>query len=1235
MFRHLFALSLGLVACAASAETIVPAEWAKKFTVSFTGYAGTETLTDFPALVRLSTAIQGFDYSDFKSTSGGVPADLAFADGVGNALDYEIDTWNPAGESLVWVRIPSLSSSTVITAYYGQTGALANPERAQGVWKNGYAGVWHMNTDSTLGTANVVDSTGNGFHAQAINRVVQGDGILGKSFHSPGRGDSSTHAQNRVSIPSYNSKVTDAANFTVSGWFKHDLYDYKNGRRLFCHKPSNSGTDGWEVYMNTTKTGLIHVRGSGKENTQTLTCPAQVDWVDGETPKWFHLTVVYRGNFVDAYANGVRITAEGGSAIPGNVTATANTSVLGVLNYGNGGAAGMQGWTDEVRVSQQTFSAARAKAEYDTMVDAAFVSYSAVELAHSETEEPILSATVATEVVQTGFTANGQILSFGSSSELELFLDYGTSEKSLMTVTLPVQTQTGFVSYTLTGLMPGTAYVYRFRAQAGSATVESRFAEVTTIPGEALFGPVTVVTNATSVQASVALTQLAVSDAGTEVELFVTADGDYPFETSLGSVSALEDAAFVGQVDGLLPSTDYTVRFKATGVCNDVTYTSWSEPVLVTTFDGRAEFGTPTATVTADSITMGIDLVRPAAGITTVSLWFSENGTDYTCLSAWSNITEAASFEYEKTGLAAGTTCSYYFKADGSFTPEGSDEPYVTEVASSQGYDVNGGVITWIGSETNASWRVAENWDKKVMPNGFIYDVVIDKDVATTSRVELVGNSTFNSWQLNSVNVGEGCNLQIAKSGSSVSFAISNFVNSGYVNLDNSTSGNSQTYNLYFLNEGTTFNERGAVIECDNALGGSNRGHMNIYMNGNVRNDGEFRLSQLAMDRRDINLHLQTAGTFINNGEILIKMTGNHSHTDDHSRMVLDSPLSVGSTNVFEGVGRIVLDMDERAQNYQWSCAIEAGDKKTQTLVNGPEHTITGTGRILDLGMVNHGLIRGIGVNGSLELTPRIVSTKASESGTPFINDESGRIVAVTTNGVFIGNGGNASTVINRGLLEARTDSFIQVRDKATTSLTTTPAATLNLGGTLAGGGAFRAFRPIVLDEGAIIRPGDLTLNAQGEADGLGASTVGTLSFSTNLTVSAGAELDLQFVSADSYDCISCDGDLVLSGVFAPQSAPATGTYPAVFMAKGAIDASRLTFRMPRGVATPKITTGTYVYEETEEYEVEEEVEVPVEGGEEGETKTEMQPVVHTRTVQKTGNCLNLTIVKGCVISIR
>ena len=137
------AIIAAVAACAtlaANAEVIEPAAYERSFTITFPGYSGSETLTDFPVLVKISPERNYFDYSACKVAGGG---DLRFADADGNLLASEVDTWNPDGESLVWVKVPSFNTSTVITAYYGNGNP--DPVTASEVWSNGYVGVWHLN----------------------------------------------------------------------------------------------------------------------------------------------------------------------------------------------------------------------------------------------------------------------------------------------------------------------------------------------------------------------------------------------------------------------------------------------------------------------------------------------------------------------------------------------------------------------------------------------------------------------------------------------------------------------------------------------------------------------------------------------------------------------------------------------------------------------------------------------------------------------------------------------------------------------------------------------------------------------------------------------------------------------------------------------------------------------------------------------------------------------------------
>ena len=122
-------LTLGLAMALAAAVAVGGPfdSWSYRAKITFAGYnppGGTETLTNFPALVLLSTNVTNFRYTDFQS---GVNADLRFADSTGTTgLNYEIESWNTNGVSSVWVQVPTLASTNdFIYAYWSANGQSA------------------------------------------------------------------------------------------------------------------------------------------------------------------------------------------------------------------------------------------------------------------------------------------------------------------------------------------------------------------------------------------------------------------------------------------------------------------------------------------------------------------------------------------------------------------------------------------------------------------------------------------------------------------------------------------------------------------------------------------------------------------------------------------------------------------------------------------------------------------------------------------------------------------------------------------------------------------------------------------------------------------------------------------------------------------------------------------------------------------------------------------------------
>lgn len=309
-------------------------------------------LTEFPALVRLSTAIDGFSYSDFQQQDG---ADLAFLDSRGNVLAHEIDTWNEQGESLVWVKIPAFSRSTRIYVVYGNAGYSSSVSPTN-TWSD-FTGVWHMNKS---GSTVEPDVSGNGLDATPNGTTSEmesvSSGAVGKA-----RINQSTQGRevaNCLYVPSYPA-LGDT--FTVSGWFNAS---YKEGWHRLISRKTAYGTDGWEVEMRN-GSDEIDVYGSGEPNVRTAVSDLQ--------GSWNQLAFVYCGTTVYVYQNGVQIAS-------GSITAVEdlNDRSLGIGNNAVCGERSFVGSYDEVRLGPGALPAQRIAADYATVTNAAFFSYGAV-----------------------------------------------------------------------------------------------------------------------------------------------------------------------------------------------------------------------------------------------------------------------------------------------------------------------------------------------------------------------------------------------------------------------------------------------------------------------------------------------------------------------------------------------------------------------------------------------------------------------------------------------------------------------------------------------------------------------------------------------------------------------------------------------------------------------------------------------------------------------------------------
>ena len=170
----IFAAALALAGLSAkAADSLTMADFNHKIKLMVDGYTGTETLQNFPVLVRVSeTRIPSFRFADMsaKNVNGkAMGYDLAFFAEDGTRLACDQDTWDidktvgNTGEQLVWVKLPQMKQGTKFYMCYNVADGVYvtndNP------WDD-YVGVWHLN--ETGGKTNIFDATANGLNGKAL-----------------------------------------------------------------------------------------------------------------------------------------------------------------------------------------------------------------------------------------------------------------------------------------------------------------------------------------------------------------------------------------------------------------------------------------------------------------------------------------------------------------------------------------------------------------------------------------------------------------------------------------------------------------------------------------------------------------------------------------------------------------------------------------------------------------------------------------------------------------------------------------------------------------------------------------------------------------------------------------------------------------------------------------------------------------------------------------------------------
>lgn len=489
-------------------------------------------------------------------------------------------------------------------------------------------------------------------------------------------------------------------------------------------------------------------------------------------------------------------------------------------------------------------------------------------------------------------------------------------------------------------------------------------------------------------------------------------------------------------------------------------------------------------------------------------------------------------------------------------------------------------VRTWDGGGGNSVWTNALNWSDDDVPDTEGENARIDANPGATSA-PVYTMPAGAAVTIGSLTVDAGDSATINKvtlsATSSASMTLAGSVNNHGTLTTGGTTGSSGNHGNNFTvtvqgGAAGIFNHAGATLYAK-SLTGYRRTTSNFYLPAEITNDGSPYIQCLTGEGGGImRFRLMGAGsaTFVNNGQVFVEGRGYSS--GGNQPWCVFGPGDTSQVLTLGGTGTVVLAsaLSTRSDSY----SILTGHTSGCTVTNAATHTVRGCGyfgrggsnggssgntSVQSLALVaNAGLILG-------EASSSVSNLFIAASGGAVVNLAGARIVSATPNTqVWFGSHTTAGTLQNDGLLEARTAASVLFA----TNLAATIRGEIRGGGTLLGS-------PTVTLAATTLQPGDSQ-----NADGTGASTVGTLSVSGNLVLSSSTTLSVQLgndgVAGTDYDTVNVSGNLTLDGTLAVEALAGYGggTYRLFTCAPGGLTNNGLT-SVPGASIVANVGAGT------------------------------------------------------------
>ncbi len=693
-----------------------------KFTVA--GYAaGKPALTGFPVLVRIAeNSPLGFSYNDLESKTTG--ADIAFVDMDGNGLPFEIDTWNPDGTSLIWVRLPSMQNGTEFVMCWGSSSS-GKAVCADNPFAD-YKGVWHMNATSPA------DASGSGNDGTGAGDVALVAGPVGSGLSYP---NTSAFVSCGTSLP--NSELV--AGFTIEGWAS--MTDYSGTHALF----------GKNLFMSVRAEGTsVKITTPGVKDHDTFSpgFPA--------ADTWFHwaMSFVPGNGGLNFYVNGANVRSAWASGFNNKTDATEMWLARNQWESGQG----FKGLIDEYRLSAGARSADWIAATYATQSGVAFLSAGEA-TPYEATAEPQVGV-VASDVQYTNATLSVSIGSLGmnagmtaDASWLEAVVLVATEDTfASPVISIPLVRFTSaptVVTETVVPLATNTTYYAKVLATNEFAVVgESSVAHFTMhAPGVPTGTAAFMERGFSTLSARATASNIGIGAESATMRLEASTDGFATISASSESPATLnEQASFI--VTGLTPGTEYALRVRIRNDWGIDTYiplpnASTRSVPFATTGIGWT-FSPDGSTI---DISFGISGVYNGA---TGSATFTYNGADIgtkevagTTTLTWSGLNAASGAAIATIVLSVTLDGQLYSQTFSATITPGSTSVAVADFAEHQSAETSvrvrvGDVITLPELDGTASYTVM---NKRILSSDGNVFVAIEPGVVGVKCIDNLSNT--------------------------------------------------------------------------------------------------------------------------------------------------------------------------------------------------------------------------------------------------------------------------------------------------------------------------------------------------------------------------------------------------------------------------------------------------------------------------------------------------------------